>query len=107
MKTILIKAPIAYKSNEDYEDNPSSIKTTINKKMFDAIETARKILKDNKTYNSIKIDTSAELLDEDGKESKFRPSAETLIVYKGSGVFYYAQSKYDSATYIESEDLEI
>jgi hypothetical protein len=23
MKTILIKAPIAYKSNEDYEDNPS------------------------------------------------------------------------------------
>jgi VCBS repeat protein len=29
------------------------------------------------------------------------------IVYKDSGVFYYAQSKYDSATYIESEDLEI
>jgi hypothetical protein len=64
-------------------------------------------LKENKTFNSIKIDASAELLDEDGKGSKFKPSVETLIIYEGSGVFYYAQSKYDSATYIESEDLEI
>jgi hypothetical protein len=82
-------------------------KCIIFKGFFLTINTARKVLKENKIFNSIKIDTSAELINEDGKESKFKPAAETLIVYEGSGVFYYAQSKYDSAIYIESEDLEI
>jgi hypothetical protein len=107
MKDKIIKASISYRSDEYYDENPAYVMITLNKEMLEAIKTARKVLKENKTFNSIKIDACADLFDEDGKESKFSPSAEALIVYGKSGLFYYTQCKYDSATYIESEDLKI
>ncbi len=105
MKTKTITADVVYKSNEDCYENPEFIKIKINTQMMAAIKKARKLLKENKEFNCIKIDACADLLDNDEKESNFRPACESLLVYEGSGVYYTAQSKYDSATYFESDDL--
>ena len=83
------------------------------------IKKAQEIVKANNFISNIRIDVlgSVVYLDEDGNDiylkdeeeeeeevGKWRVDVEQFIVYNNT-FYYYAQSKYDSGDYIESDEL--
>lgn len=71
------------------------------------IAKAQAIVKDNRFISSIKIDISGSvkyLSDEDQEVEDWRVDVEYFIVYSNA-FYYYAQNKWDSGDYIESEEL--
>jgi hypothetical protein len=71
------------------------------------IKESQAIIKSNKFISSIRIDVSGSVIylsDEDQEVEDWRVDVEQFIVYSNA-FYYYAQNKWDSGDYIESEEL--
>ena len=75
------------------------------------IKKSVEILKENNFISHLRIDIKGSITyldDEDTniEDGNWRVDVEQFIVYT-SGVYYYAQNKWDSGDYIESEEINI
>lgn len=71
------------------------------------IKKAQRIMKEKRFISSIRIDVlgSVKYLSEENQEVEdWRVDVEQFIVYSNA-FYYYAQNKWDSGDYIESEEL--
>jgi hypothetical protein len=71
------------------------------------IKKAQRIMKEKRFISSIRIDVLGSvkyLSEEDQEVEDWRVDVEQFIVYSNA-FYYYAQNKWDSGDYIESEEL--
>lgn len=105
MKTKKVKTAIGWKSNE-YAENPSHVIVEFTPELVAKICQAQALVQKH-NFDSIRIFASQYTeLKEGKKESDFRPDVELFIVYNNA-LYYYAQCKYDSATQIESQAIQL
>src|ERR1017187_3127606 len=110
MKTI--ETLISWTSNE-YSDTPKMVRIELTDAELTKIELCKKLIKLH-DLDCIKISVNAELLNENPEDLEFNPfpnpfvesdwRADTQMLNITSyGVYFYAQSKWDSGDQIESE----
>jgi hypothetical protein len=107
-----MKKGIAFRSS-DYSASSEVEKIEIGFSDIDKenIKKSIEILKENSFISHLRIDIKGSITyldDEDTKieDGNWRVDVEQFIVYT-SGVYYYAQNKWDSGDYIESEEINI
>ena len=97
-----IRASISYHSNE-YIELPDIAIIELSKDEIDKIKLAKSLIKEN-GFECISISVSSKLMEE-GKESEFRSECDQLRI-TSTGIFAYAQNKYDGSAQIESDSIE-
>jgi hypothetical protein len=107
-----MKKGIAFRSS-DYSASSEVEKIEIGFSDIDKenIKKSIEILKENGFISHLRIDIKGSITyldDEDViiEDGNWRVDVEQFIVYT-SGVYYYAQNKWDSGDYIESEEINI
>lgn len=107
-----MKKGIAFRSS-DYSASSEVEKIEIKFSDIDKenIKKSIEILKENNFISHLRIDIKGSITyldDEDTniEDGNWRVDVEQFIVYT-SGVYYYAQNKWDSGDYIESEEINI
>jgi hypothetical protein len=114
-----MKKGIAFRSS-DYSASSEVEKIEIGFSDIDKenIKKSIEILKENNFISHLRIDIKGSITyfndedvkyysdDEDENVGCWRVDVEQFIVYT-SGVYYYAQNKWDSGDYIESEEINI
>ena len=107
-----MKKGIAFRSS-DYSASSEVEKIEIKFSDIDKenIKKSVEILKENNFISHLRIDIKGSITyldDEDTniEDGNWRVDVEQFIVYT-SGVYYYAQNKWDSGDYIESEEINI
>ena len=98
-----IRASISYHSNEHIE-LPDLAIIELSKKEIDKIKLAKRLIK-QQGFETISIPVSSTLM-EDGKESGFRSECDQLRI-TSTGIYFYAQNKYDGSAQIESESIDL
>lgn len=99
-----ITVDIVYSSNE-YILTPDSVTLTLDEKEIDKI----KIYIDLAKLHDITIcmDTSGDFDINDDTPDDFIPGYECIKIYPSEELYYYAQSKYDAGTQIESKGFRL
>lgn len=107
-----MKKGIAFRSS-DYSASSEVEKIEVEFSDIDKenIKKSVEILKENNFISHLRIDIKGSITyldDEDTniEDGNWRVDVEQFIVYT-SGVYYYAQNKWDSGDYIESEEINI
>ena len=100
---------VAFRTEDSASYNIEKIDIILSKQDIENIQKAQTILKDNKFISNVRIDVLGLVIHldyEDSKNDDWRVDVEQFIVYSNC-FYYYAQSKWDSGDYLESEELSL
>lgn len=98
---------IAFRTDNSSSYEIEKLDIVLSEQDKDNIAKAQVIVKDNKFISNIRIDVSGSvkyLSEGDQEVEDWRVDVEQFIVYSNA-FYYYAQNKWDSGDYIESDEL--
>lgn len=98
---------VAFRVEHSASYNIDKLDISLSKQDIKNIQKAQTILRNNKFISNVRINVNGEVIyldDENNQDEEWRVDVEQFIVYTGS-FYYYAQSKWDSGDYLESEEL--
>jgi hypothetical protein len=103
MKPITI--PVEYRSDEYINDYPTHVEVSISDEVMSKLKKAKKFIGDDYTIE-VRIKETFNYYN-DGDESDFRVGYSCICLGHFGRAYIYAQNKYDSGVYLETESFNI
>lgn len=100
-----MKIEVAYTSDEYVNDYPTHVEVELSDAIKAKIEKAKEFIGDDYRIE-VRIDEDFDYYN-DGEESEFRVGYSCLCIDSHGRAYVYAQCKYDSSIYFESEMFTI